>query len=93
MLHFSPSRQHRLSALIAATRLLNQGNKMRIQVQTAFTTMVSEKITGTTIQKLDDQVSQAMKTSSILCFNKEDGSLVIIAPQLLVNSIVTILKD
>ncbi len=66
---------------------------MRIQVQTSFTTVVSEKISGTTMQDLESQVSQAMRTSSILNFKTEDGSMVTLSPQLLINSVVIILKD
>lgn len=66
---------------------------MRIQVQTSFTTVVSEKILGTTMQDLESQVSRAMRTSSILNFKTEDGSMVTLSPQLLINSVVIILKD
>lgn len=66
---------------------------MRIKVQTSFTTVISEKIVGTTIEQLDNMVEKAMRTSSILTFNAEDGSLVILSPQTLINSVVTILVD
>lgn len=66
---------------------------MRIQVQTSFTTVVSEKILGTTMQDLENQVERAMRTSSILNFKTEDGSMVTLSPQLLINSVVIILKD
>lgn len=66
---------------------------MRIKVQTSFTTVVSEKLVGFTVQQLNEQVGQAMRTSSILNLTAEDGSLVIISPKLLVNSVVTILVE
>ena len=66
---------------------------MRIKVQTSFTTVVSEKLVGYTEPQLFTRVEQAIRTSSILTITAEDGSLVILTPQLLVNSVVTILVD